>query len=299
MRKWLVFVLLLGGVLFPSQAGAQGGIVLETVNINLWSEYDQPTMLVIHEFELAENTSRPAKITVRFPRDGNLTAVAYRQGLDSYEAEYDGPESQGNWQIVTLNVEYDAPYFIEYYQPLDLDGKQRSFTFQWIGDYPVNQFNVISQIPADSTNIIADPPFTTTVKSEDGKHLIGEVSYSGLDMGEPEQFNLIYERDSVSVTNPSNSAEIQEAEQVGPTTEGRVSIDSLPWAIGGFGLVLIGLAFFFYWRSTQGSEQKSRRRHRSEGGAEAAGEQAYCQECGTRAHPGDRFCRTCGSKLRS
>jgi hypothetical protein len=223
--------------------------------------------------------------------------VAYQEG-QSYEAEYDGPEAQGNWQIVTLHVEKDVPYFIEYYQPLTLDENQRSFAFQWFGDYPVDQFNVIAQIPSDSTNITADPPFMSTDTSSDGKHFIGEITQSELKMGQSGEFNLAYERDSEAVTNPSNSANIQESELVGPNTEGRVSIDSLPWIIGGFGLVLIGLAFFFYWRSTQVSEQKSQRRHRSGAKAAAPGEQAYCQDCGTRAQPGDRFCRTCGGKLR-
>ncbi len=119
-------------------------------------------------------------------------------------------------------------------------------------------------------------------------------------MGQSSEFKLSYERESKSVTKPTNSANIQPSEPIGPSTEGRVSIDNLPWIIGGIGLALIGLALFFYWRSTHGSEQKPRRRHRSGSTQEpeAADEPAYCHECGARAHAGDRFCRTCGSKLR-
>ena len=57
-------------------------------------------------------------------------------------------------------------------------------------------------------------------------------------------------------TKPPNSANIQPSEPIGPNTEGRVSIDNLPWIIGGIGLALIGLALFFYWRSTQATEAK-------------------------------------------
>lgn len=297
MRKWLVFVLLLGALLFPIPAGAQGGIEMKSINVELWSEYDQPSMLVIHEFTLKENTPLPAKVIVRFPKDGNLTAVAYWDGT-LVNTNYDGPEAQGDWQIVTLNVDSYAPHRIEYYQSLTREGNQRSFTYQWFGDYPVEQFNVIAQLPADSTNITSQPAFTATVTSEDGKHIIGTVAQSNLNMGQGSEFKVIYERESESLTQSSNSANIQPSEPIGSNTKGRISVDNLPWIIGGIGLALIGMALFFYWRSTQLPEQKSRHRRRSGSRGEAGNGQAYCHECGARAQAGDRFCRTCGSKLR-
>lgn len=299
MHKWLFFVLLLAVLVFPIPAGAQGEINLKSINVELWSEYDQPSMLVIHEFVLDESTPLPAKVAVRFPKDGNLTAVAYYEG-QLVTKDYEKLETQGNWQTVTLNVESYAPHRIEYYQPLTREGKQRSFVYQWFGDYPVGQFNVAMQVPADSTNINAQPPFMETSTSQDGEEIIGQVSQSDLKMGQASEFKISYERESESVTQPSNSANIQPSEPIGPSTEGRVSIDNLPWIFGGLGLALIGLALFFYWRSTQVTEQKSRHRRRSGSNQEpeTGGEQAYCHECGARAHPGDRFCRTCGSKLR-
>jgi hypothetical protein len=301
MRKWLVFVLLLGILAIATPAGAQGGVNLKNVNIGLWSEYDQPSMLVIHEFLLDESTPLPAKVTIRFPKDGNLTAAAYTDSDGKLiTTDVESSETQGNWQTVTLNVESYLPYRIEYYQPLTRDGNKRSFSYQWFGDYPVGEFNLVAQLPSDSTNIRSDPAFMDTTTSDQGKVFIGTITQKDLKMGQAGEYKLSYERESESVSKPANAANIQPSEPIGPSTTGRVSIDNLPWIIGAIGLALIGLALFFYWRSTQVTEQKSRRRHRSGNGPEPEpdGEQAYCHECGTRARAGDRFCRTCGSKIR-
>jgi hypothetical protein len=298
MRKWLVFFLLTGILsVFATPAGAQGSIQLKNIDVSLWSEHDQPSMLVIHEFTLDPGTPLPAKVTVRFPKDANLTAVAYVDG-GLITKDYDKLETEGNWQAITINVESYVPHRIEYYQPLTREGNQRSFSYQWFGDYPVGEFSVNTEIPADSTNIVTEPPLTSTGTSQDGKALLGNLTLNDLKMGQAATFKISYERESESVSYPSNSANIQPSEPIGPSTEGRVSIDNLPWIIGGIGLALIGLALFFYWRSTQVTEQKPRRRHRAGSNDEAGGEQAHCHECGARAHAGDRFCRTCGSKLR-
>ena len=299
MRKWLMFILLVGVLVSPSAAEAQGGIKLKSIHIELWAEHDQPSMLVIHEFIVDESIALPVDVTVRFPKDGNLTAVAYQENGNLINMDFSGPTEQGNWQTVKLNVTSYIPYRIEYYEPLTRNGNQRSFTFRWFGDYDVNEFTVTTQIPADSTNVIAEPPFTSTSSSDDGLSLAGFVASSGLKMGQSNEFKIQYERESETVTNPTNNSNIQPSEPIGPNTEGRVSVDNLPWIIGGFGLALIGMALFFYWRSTQTPEQKSRRRRRAgQVTAEDREGEAYCHECGARAHAGDRFCRTCGSKLR-
>ncbi len=301
MRKWLIFILLVGLLIFPTVVGAQGETKLKSLHIQLWSDYDQPSMLVIHEFIVDQSVALPTQVTLRFPKSSNLNAVAY---LDTngklIDADYTGPTAQGDWQTVSIKVTSYDPYRIEYYEPLTRNGNQRSFSFRWFGDYAVDQFNVTMQVPADSTNLVADPPFTNTSTSQDGLFIIGTIEQSGLKMGQSNTFKLQYERQSETVTKPSNSTNIQPSKPINSNTEGRVSIDGLPWIIGGFGLALIGVALFFYWRSTQSIEQKSRRRRRAGHTDEDSGEeQVYCHECGTRARPGDRFCRTCGSKLRT
>jgi hypothetical protein len=118
-------------------------------------------------------------------------------------------------------------------------------------------------------------------------------------MGNSFQFELEYQRtsDTLIQSNPGQVDQVQPSGPVDENTPGRVSIANLPWIIGGFGLALIVIALFSYWRSTQSGEDKppKRRRRHAE---EAADQQAYCHECGARANAGDRFCRTCGSRLK-
>ncbi|HKY54633.1 MAG TPA: zinc ribbon domain-containing protein [Anaerolineales bacterium] len=302
MGKWLIFSLLWGLIIFPFIADAQGGTQLESVNIELWSEYDQPSMLVIHEFTVSKSTTLPAEVTIRFDQDAHLIAVAFNNGTQFVNADFEGPKEHGEWQIVVVTVQTRDPHRIEYYQPITHDGQKRKFSFQWFSDYSVKKFNLSALVPLDSTAIKTSPSLSSTNRTSNGLYLTNAEGYGKLRMGESYQFDIEYIRESTTVTNPTQAVDIQASDPVGPDTPGRVSIDKLPWIIGGFGVALIAVILFLfsYWRSMQIDAKslasiagsKLPRRRRSESG------EVYCHECGTRAKSGDRFCRICGSKLR-
>ena len=298
MRKWLVFFLLAGLLFLPSNAGAQSGITFESLDVGLWSEYDQPSMLVINEFRLAQDTPLPALVTIHLPEGSNLVAVAVEQNGGLFNATFEGPQEQDNWQVIKINVEtYDA-YRVEYYQPLTRTGDKRAFTYQWFGDYAANAFSVNILIPPDSENVTSTPILSNLVSSPDGG-IVGSLSRTGLQAGDAFDFTVEYARLSETVMAPASSSNVQPSQPIGSDTPGRVSIDNMPYVIGGVGVVLIVIALFFYLRSTQsGASVTSRKRRRAH--QEETGEgQAYCHECGSRAQASDRFCRTCGSRLRT
>jgi hypothetical protein len=297
MRKWLVFSLLLALLIFPSMVGAQGTVKLDLMSVELWSEYDKPSMLVINQFVASQDTQLPARVTLRFPKDGNLVAVAVESSDGLFNKDFDPPAEQGDWQAVTINVETYDPHRIEYYQPLTRDGDKRQFKYQWFGDYYAKEFSVSILVPADSTELITSPVLQSTRDSVNGLGISGTVVKNDLKMGNSFQFDLEYQRTSSVLMDPEAADQVQPSEPVGADTPGRVSITNLPLIIGGFGLALIGIALFAYYRSTQSNETKPRRRRRAN--PAEGGEQAYCHECGARANPGDRFCRTCGSRLRA
>ncbi|HLO30378.1 MAG TPA: zinc ribbon domain-containing protein, partial [Anaerolineales bacterium] len=223
--------------------------------------------------------------------------VAIKKDGELFNKDFEPPVEQGNWQAVTINVQSYDPHRIEYYQPLTRDGNKRQFKYQWLGDYTVKEFTITIQVPVDSTGLITSPLLQSTAKTTDGMDILGRFIKNELKMGNSFQFALEYQRTSDALTGPSEADQVRSSEPVGADTPGRVTITNLPWVIGAFGLALIGIALFSYWRSTQSSEAKPRRQRRRQP-KQLDVVEAYCHECGARAHAGDRFCRTCGSRLR-
>jgi hypothetical protein len=300
MRKWLVITMLLALLISPSIAGAQGETKLDAINIELWSEYDRPSMLVIYQFVVAQDTALPAELTLRFPKDSNLVAVAVEQNDKLFNKDFTTPVETGNWQTIKIKVESYDPHRIEYYESLTIEGNKRQFKYQWFGGYSVKTFNITTLVPADSTNLITSPVLQNTATSPDGTLITGTVTKNDVKMMDFFQFDLEYQRTSDALTKrDEGTAQVEPSNPVDENTPGRVSIANLPWIIGTFGVALIGIALFSYWRSTQSqSEESQPRRRRRQRATDVEDGQAYCHECGARAHAGDRFCRTCGSRLR-
>ena len=293
MRKWLTLLFLLL-LVFPAAVQAQNAVTLESLNVRLWSEYDQPSMLVIYDFELTPDTSLPAKVDIRIPKGANITAVAYQEGSDLLTLEeFSGPVEDGNWQTITYFAKTLTTYHLEYYQPINRDGANRSFTYKWTGAYLVKNFRVEIQLPDDSTAVKATPmlPFVPNQP-----FLSGSASVSNLEAGKTYQVDLSYSRVSESAIVTAVSPQVVASEPITQGTAGRVTLDNLPYILGGVGVLLIVSAIFYFWRSNSIQASKPRKRNQHSKDEKTM---VYCHECGARANGEDRFCRTCGSKLRT
>jgi hypothetical protein len=294
MRKWFVlFGALL--LLIPSSARAQGNITLESLRISLWSEHDQPSMLVIYDFKLSRDAQLPATVNISIPSEANITAVAYYDAdsqllLATYQIKQ---SEDAGWQIVSLDITERTTYRIEYYQPLQRNGSRRIFNYQWIGEYPVQNFNIEIQVPDDSTGVQTTPslPFIP-----DQPVLSGRAMMRDLSVGQSYEVQLEYSRLSETIIVPPTSTGVQPSGPIDENTEGRVTLDNLPYVLGGVGVLLVLTALYYSWRvqPVRGFKPRSRPRR-----VEQESAQTYCHDCGTRAQAGDRFCRACGSKLRS
>ena len=293
MRKWLVLLFIVF-LVFPASAHAQNAVTLDTLNVRLWAEYDQPSMLVIYDFEPTQNTTLPASVNIRIPKNANITAVAYQEGSGFLNTEFAGPVEDGNWQTITFFVKTLTTYHLEYYQPIARDGNNRSFTYQWNGEYAVNNFKVEIQLPDDSSAVKAAPmlPFVPNKP-----FLSGSASVSKLAEGKTYKVDLNYSRISETSVVPASTSQVAVAEPITQNTAGRVTLNNLPYLLGGIGILLIAVALYYFWRSNSVQQiAKPRKRSRD---AQTEKTQIYCHECGVRANGDDRFCRTCGSKLRT
>lgn len=304
MLKRISLLLLCLVILFPAGVSAQDNINFSTIEVDLWPEYDRPSVLVIYRITLASEIQLPAEISLRIPsRVGVPNAVAAKQADGSLiNIPYD-LQNSGDWG----NLVFQAPspeIQLEYYDPsLTKEGLNRSFEYIWPGDYAVDRFSMQIQQPLGASDMRISPSFGNGTAAADGfVYFISEIG--AIPLGQTFSINLEYikETDDLSLTDMpiSPSGPISESPLNSPNLA-----DALPWFLGLIGLVLLVGGGLWYWQSgrEQGQVQPARRRSRKKTSqAEAAqmtdGDFVYCHQCGKRASQGDRFCRACGTQLR-
>jgi len=296
MRKWSLILLLGMFFVFPNFVFAQSNLTLTNVSVQLWPEYDQPSMLVITDFEVPSTATLPVNLTFRIPKDANLIAVAsYTADGSLANAVFEGPKDDGEWQAFTVTLDSTATRF-EYYQPITFNGKQRIFSYLWDGAYAVDAFDIRVLEPADTTSLTTTPQLASIEQKDGLKYFHGNPVK--LFKGEQFALNLEYQKSSDALI--TSAPGVQPATPVDENTPGRVSLNNtLPYLIGGLGVIMIVGGLVYYLRSgRKNGMKKSRRRRNTNANVEESESDVYCAQCGTRAHSGDRFCRTCGARLR-
>lgn len=293
MRK-LFLIMMLGAIFaFPSFVLAQSTVTLPSVSVQLWPEYDQPSMLVLTDFELPVDTALPIDLTFRIPKDANLIAVAnYTTDGKLADATFDGPKVDGDWQVFTITMNSTAARF-EYYDAITFNGNKRIYSYLWDGAYAVDQFNIRVLEPMDTTSLTTDPSLPSISNENNLKYFVGDPVK--LAAGDMFPLNLQYEKTSDTLVSASQGIQAP----VDENTQGRISLsNSLPYVIGGLGVIMVVGGLLYYWQSTRKSSGKPRRRSSASVESEPDDSDAYCPQCGSRAKTGDRFCRTCGARLR-
>ncbi len=301
-KKSYLLILLLLSIFLSIPAQAQGDLTLSSVEVDLWPEYDDPSMLVIYRIALASGTSLPAEFRLRIPADaGSPSAVASRQPDGSLLNAVYAQSSDGEWNTLVITAT-SLELQVEYYDPnLVIEGQSRTFAYQWPGDHVVQSFSIQFKQPLDSTDLKLSPGnFGQPLRDENGL-LTYNQNVGAVPAGSPISIEVGYNRESDSpslfLLNPTLTAPGEPAASE--------TSDALPWVLGGVGFTLLVGGGLWYLRSRQEVETRSARRHRSRravgsknSSVPAAEGQVYCHRCGRRAVAGDRFCRDCGSELR-
>ncbi|MCK7475807.1 MAG: hypothetical protein MZV49_25240 [Rhodopseudomonas palustris] len=132
-----------------------------------------------------------------------------------------------NLQAIRLIVTERTAYHIEYYQPLRRNGEQRSFNYQWLGDFSVNEFDIEVQVPDDSKGVKTDPAIP--LMQSQPSILSGGARMSALSQGQTYQLQLDYSRSSDTPgTQHPPSSQVEPIVPVDENTDGRSTLDNLP-----------------------------------------------------------------------
>ncbi|MDI6770372.1 MAG: zinc ribbon domain-containing protein [Anaerolineales bacterium] len=302
MRK-LFFILALIALFFlPIGAGAKPEIKFSSVSVQLWPEFDKPSMLVIYEIALSADTALPLDLNFRMPAAGTLHVIAVGSTPETvsdtgvvYEVD-----AGSLWSTVSIKSVSQRVIRIEYYDNLEKQGNARHYLYRWPSDYAVDSFAIRFQMPVDASGLQTVPALNTSFTGDFGLTYYA-ADFGSLPAGQEFTLEVDYQKttDTLSVSSPN----IQPAENLANAT-GRVTLAKyVLWVLGGLGILLILFALaggLVYWQGrVRGPSAEARKRHAPR--REANGEQSgaiYCHQCGRRAQPGDVFCRACGTRLR-
>ena len=144
---------------------------LESMQIEIWPEYDRPAALVILRGALAADTKLPADVRLRIPASsGGPSAMAYSTAADGklLNLQYERKDAGDS---ITLHFKVSERFFhVEFYDWIATGSPERTYTYVWPGDLGVGQLRVIMQEPAAASNFSTQPNLGASTSGQNGLH---------------------------------------------------------------------------------------------------------------------------------
>ena len=304
MKRLILIFFLLLGLIISVPAGAQSNLAVDVLQVQLWPEYDQPSMLVIYTMQLSDTQPLPVDVTFRIPKSvGVPSAVAVLENGTLVTREYTRAVN-GDWAEITLQADFPQIQ-IEYYDTaLSQQDQPRKYDFHWSSDYAVGNLIASVRQPVNANGITITPSLGSGVQGSDGL-LIYSSSLGPVPAGQSFDLSLSYNKNDTTLSVFSDSSTAPDSQsQPAATISGQLPIWA--WGLIGLGVVVLVGGGILLYRSNQSIEyagsytrkkKQATSRRRSRTGGKTLGT-VFCHNCGTQALDGDKFCRECGTKLR-
>jgi hypothetical protein len=303
VQKYTPAILLILSIIsclaFPTPVLAANSLVIDTMRIDIWPEYDKPSVLVIYHITLSPNVTLPAAMSFRIPASvGVPHAVAMQDPNGLYNLNYD-MATAGEWEEIHF-ITPVPEVRIEYYDPgLSKKGTTRNFTYTYAGDYTVNNLSLTVQQPAGALNMTLKPDMGSGAQAEDGLTYFSYIA-GKIEVGTTFSISISYEKSSDILPSTGQYQPVQPDEPINESIAGQINWEQvLPWTLGGLVLLLIAAGIFYYFGPRRALQAASQYRASSKiSSGETRPEGGFCPQWGKRAAAGDIYCRACGTKLR-
>ncbi len=273
---------------------------LTSLAVELWPDYDRPSVLVLLTGTLPGDVTLPATLALPYPAGAEIHAVASFNEAGALMSDVDYSAANG---LLTLTTPSNR-FRVEYYAPYTVNGNEYAFTFDWTSSLIIDEMTVVVQQPVAATDFRVTPAPTGSVARGDG------LTYHTLEprpvaANEPVTVALAYSVEAPVLSAPSQALPAATAtSSAGAAT----STDISPWwlAAAAGALALIGGAWYLGRQqgrkaSRSRKPQPSRPRPRADSPTppRKTPPARYCHKCGQAAQPGDTFCRHCGAQLKN
>ena len=266
--------------------------VIDTLNIEIWPDYDKASVLVMLTGTLPGDTRFPASVTLPLPKAAQLNAVARIDSQDGNMKDdiFSSTDPPGTLTFSTP----DLGFRVEYYLPYTVNKNQRTFDYTWLAAINVNNFQLRVQRPTSAGTLNTEPATANVVRSGDGFDY-HTFPARAVPAGQPFSLRVDYQMTtaqlSATSSPPSNPSMQTPALPATPGTD-----SGLNWALATVvtGVLIIIVALIWLMASRRPSPDI---RKRVNSRVETQSQAQFCHNCGEPVDDGDRFCSGCGSEL--
>ncbi len=288
------FILLVIFVWMPASiCFAQNPVsVIDSLDIEIWPDYDRASVLVLLTGALPGDTRFPASVTLPLPKAAQLNAVARIDGKDGIMKD-DIVSSINSAGLLTF-ITPDLRFRVEYYLPYVVDKIQRSFDYTWLAGVTVNNLQLRVQRPTWANTFNTEPAAANIVRGGDGfdYHIFPTRAVPA---GKPFPLHVDYKMTTAQLSVTSLPRQNTSPQTSAIASESSTGF-SINWALAAIvtGSLIIIAALIWQFSSRRPSpdirgQNDSRALRQSRAG--------FCRNCGEPVEEGDRFCSGCGSEL--
>jgi hypothetical protein len=289
-----VFVLLSFFVLIPVATGfAQNPApVIEALDIEIWPDYDKPSVLVLLTGTLPGNTRLPASVSLPLPEAAQLNAVARIDSKDGNMKDdiFSSTDPPGTLTFITP----DLLFRVEYYLPYTVNQNQRSFDYTWLTALSVNNFQLRVQRPTSASTLNTEPATANVVRRADGFDY-HTFPARAVPAGQPFSLRVDYKMttaqlSATSLRSPNTNMQTPSLPAT-PSTGSGINLALAAVVTGGL-IIVVALIWQIASRRPSPNIRKP-----VDPRVEKQSLAKFCRNCGEPIDEGDRFCSGCGSEL--
>ncbi len=261
------------------------------LDLLVWSEYDDPRVLVQYDAELAPG-ALPREVAFYLPAGAELLATAYADesnGLFNTDPATVSDAGEG-WRRVSFETPTTHVH-LEYYHDLIRGTTDKTVDFVYRAAMPAERVQVQVQQPLKADMLTTLPAAGLTSTGDDGfKYHI--LNLPAIAADETLAVTIQYVKTDPNPSIVKGAAPI--TAPVTPAAATRAPLDSGLVLGLGISAVVLGLAMLGGWSWYTRRQRQLARAPRGRGLAVGA----YCVECGRRLRAEDRYCSQCGTKKR-
>lgn len=304
------FILLIMLLFLPSTlVKAQTAVTLQSLEVELWPDYDREAVLVLLTGTLPASQPLPVTLTIPLPEGADFNVVA-RITPDNVMSDQ-GITPIINENSVTFTLT-ESRFRVEFYEPYTANGSQRNFSYNWQSNLiTIDQLNATVQQPFDATQLNTVPPATNIGEGQDGLTYY-ELLPQAVPAGDTYTLDVDYTLNTGALTV---TFEVNDT----PTNTDLPFLDAVPveeegfdwqlWLIVLGALILVATAIWFFLSNRQGNKRPSRPkpiRPMKQSPQKTAvsptsspkAKANFCHKCGEPLQKSDKFCRSCGTKVK-